>query len=185
MQRSFFDVIPVELDQLGSEPAVAVLREMLWAEVSNLGIPISDADIPFSVTTADGGVDASVKGTPKRAGNGLIFPPMTFYQVKGGDFALSATTPGQIETLLMIPTAVQERRAKGAPIAGNSQMPDGISPRVRACLDAGGAFVTVLFGNDNIDMEEDATENAIRNFLAGIDPKYSNANVRVWRQSRI
>jgi len=34
-----------------------VLREMLWAEVHNLGIPISDADIPFAVNDADG-VDA-------------------------------------------------------------------------------------------------------------------------------
>ena len=63
MQQSFFDVTPIELGQLGSELAVAVLREMVWAEVSNLGIPISDADIPFSITTADGGVDASVKAT--------------------------------------------------------------------------------------------------------------------------
>jgi len=42
MQQTFFDVTPVELSQLGSELAVAVLREMLWAEVNNLGIPISD-----------------------------------------------------------------------------------------------------------------------------------------------
>jgi hypothetical protein len=56
---------------------------------------------------------------------------------------------------------------------------------VRACLDAGGTFVTVLFGNDNIDMEEGATENAIRKFLGEIDPKYANANVKVWRQSKI
>jgi hypothetical protein len=185
MQQSFFDVTPIELGQLGSELAVAVLREMVWAEVSNLGIPISDADIPFSITTADGGVDASVRGNPTGAGNGLIFPPMTFYQVKAGDFALSATTPAQIETLLMTLTAVQRRRANGTPIAGASHTPDGISPRVRACLDAGGAFVTVLFGNDNIDMEEAATENAIRNFLTAIDPKYASANVKVWRQSRI
>ena len=84
MQQSFFDVTPVELSHLGSEPAVAVLREMLWAEVRNLGIPISDTDIPFSVNDADGGVDAVVTGTSKGAGNGLIFPPMTSYQVKTG-----------------------------------------------------------------------------------------------------
>jgi hypothetical protein len=117
MQQSFFDVTPVELGQLGAEPAVAVLREMLWAEVRNLGIPISDADVPFAVDDADGGVDAVVKGTATGLGNGLIFPPMTSYQVKAGDFALSANSPGQIEALLMTPTAVQVRRAKAnAPI---------------------------------------------------------------------
>jgi hypothetical protein len=94
MQQSFFDVTPVELGQLGAELAVAVLREMLWAEIHNLGIPISDTDIPFAINDADGGVDAVVKGTPKgRSGNGLIFPPMTSYQVKAGDFPLSAPGP--------------------------------------------------------------------------------------------
>src|SRR5215469_6939534 len=104
MQQGFFDVTPVELGLLGPEPAVAVLREMLWAEVRNLGIPISDTDIPFAVNDADGGVDAIVKGTPKGPGNGLVFAPMTSYQVKAGDFSLSATRLTQIEKLLMTPT---------------------------------------------------------------------------------
>src|SRR5260370_15660046 len=109
MQQSFFDVTPGELDQLGSELAVAVLRQMLWAEVLNLGIPISDTDIPFAVNDADGGVDAIVKGAPKGAGNGLIFAPMTAYQVKAGDFLLSATRLAQIQKLLMTPTAIRQR----------------------------------------------------------------------------
>jgi hypothetical protein len=185
MQRSFFDVTPVELGQLGSEPAVAVLREMLWAEVSNLGIPISDTDIPFAVTTADGGVDAVVKGTPAHAGSGLIFAPRTSYQVKAGDFALGATAAARIEELLMTPTAISKRIKARLPAAGSSHKVDGISPRVRACLDAGGTFVTMLFGSDAIDTEENATERAIRGFLAAIDPKYQSAQVKVWRQSKI
>jgi hypothetical protein len=76
MQQSFFDVTPIEVSQLGPEPAVAVLREMLWAEVNNLGIPISDTDVPFAVNNADGCVDADVKNAPKDGGNGLIFAPL-------------------------------------------------------------------------------------------------------------
>ena len=57
MQQGFFEVMPAELDQLGAEPAVAVLREMLYAEMANLGIPGSDADTPYAVTTSDGGVE--------------------------------------------------------------------------------------------------------------------------------
>ena len=75
MFQSFFDVTPIELGQLGPEPAVAVLREMIWAEVNNLGIPISATDIPFPITTSDGGVDAVVDGIPTCPGNGLIFAP--------------------------------------------------------------------------------------------------------------
>jgi hypothetical protein len=185
MQRSFFDVTPLELGQLGTELAVAVLREMLWAEINYLGIPISDTDVPFAVNDADGGVDAIVKGTPKGAGSGLIFPPTTSYQVKAGDFSVSATRPAQIEELLMTPTAIRQRIGAKASPAGTSHKPDGISPRVRACLDAGGTFVTMLFGNDGVETEEDATENAIRKFLGEMDAKYKDAKVKVWRQSRI
>jgi hypothetical protein len=185
MQQSFFDVIPDELGQLGSDLAVAVLREMLWAEVHNLGIPISDTDIPFAVNDADGGVDAIVNGTPKSAGSGLIFAPRTSYQIKAGDFSLSATSTAQIEKLLMTPTAIRKRIAAKASPAGASHELDGISARIRACLDADGTFITMLFGNDGVDTEEDAAERAIRKFLGEIDPKYNDAKVKVWRQSRI
>jgi hypothetical protein len=185
MLRGFFDVLPVELGQLGSEPAVAVLREMLWAEVNNLGIPISDTDIPFAVTTPDGGIDAVVNATTKGAGNGLIFAPRTSYQVKTGDFTLNATSQAQIEKLLISPTAIAARVKAKAQISGKSHKPENISPRVRECLDSGGTFVTMLFGNDSIDTEQNATENAIRQFLADIDPKYADAKIKVWRQSRI
>ncbi len=148
MLRSFFDVTPVELGQLGSGPAVAVLREMLWAEVNNLGIQISDTDIPFAITTSDGGVDAVVNGTTSSPGNGLIFSPQTCFQVKTGEFTLNATSPGQIEKLLVSPAAIAARiKAKGE-LSGKAHKPESISPRVRACLDRGGTFVTMLFGND-------------------------------------
>src|SRR5258708_29525152 len=142
MLQSFFDVTPVELGQLGSGPAVAVLREMLWAEVNNLGIPISDSDIPFAVTTSDGGVDAVVNTTPKRAGNGLIFAPRTSYQVKTGDFPLNPTNLAQIEKLLISPTAIAARSKAKAKISDKSHKPEDLSPRVRECLDCGGTFVT-------------------------------------------
>jgi len=185
MLRSFFDVTPVELGQLGSGPAVAVLREMLWAEVNNLGIQISDTDIPFAITTSDGGVDAVVNGTTSSPGNGLIFSPQTCFQVKTGEFTLNATSPGQIEKLLVSPAAIAARiKAKGE-LSGKAHKPESISPRVRACLDRGGTFVTMLFGNDGIDTEEEATEKAIQRFLSEMDSKYADAKIKVWRQSRI
>jgi hypothetical protein len=185
MIKSFFDVTPVELGQLGSEPAVAVLREMLWAEVHNLGIPITEVDVPFAVTTSDGGVDAVITGQPTGSGNGLVFPPRTSYQVKAGDYQLTATRPGEIEKLLIIPSAIADRVKSKAPPSGQAYKTDQISPRIRNCLDGGGTFVTMLFGNDGIDTEEDATEKAIQKFLGEIDNKYADAKVKVWRQSSI
>lgn len=185
MLRTLFDVTPGELEQLGPEPAVGVLRDMLWAETANIGIPVTQIDVPYSITTPDGGVDAIVNATPKTAGNGLIFPPRTTYQVKAGDFPLSATTAAQIEALIVVPSAIKRRVEAKAAINGHFYQASDISPRIRSCLDVGGTFVTLLFGNDNIDMIEDATEEAIRTFLGEIDAKYAAADVKVWRQSRI
>ena len=109
MLPGFFDITPVDLGQLGPEPAVDVLREMILAEAGNLGIPISEIDVPYSTTTPDGGVDAIVRATPARTGNGLIFAPRTSYQVKAGDFALNSTSPGRIEELMLRPSSIQRR----------------------------------------------------------------------------
>jgi hypothetical protein len=82
---------------------------------------------------------------------------------------LSSTSIGKIEELLIKPTDIAARiatrkKAKAA-ISGKSYKPTNISPRVRQCLDSGGTFVAMLFGNDSIDTEEDATEKAIQAFL--------------------
>lgn len=84
MVQTFFDVEPFELSQLSPELAVDVLRQMLWAEVNNLGIPISETDIPFAINVADGGIDAVVTGQPEHAGSGLIFPSRTSLSGQSG-----------------------------------------------------------------------------------------------------
>lgn len=185
MQRSFFDVTPAELGQLGPEPAVDVLREMIWAEASNLGIPISDTDIPFAVTTSDGGIDAEVLAADIAQGRGLIFAPRTSYQVKAGDFGVHPGRPALIEELLVKPTSIAARKKERVALSGNAYTVDDLSPRVRSCLDGGGTFVVALFGNDNIDTEEAATAKAIVKFLADVDPRYENASIKVWRQSQL
>ncbi len=185
MQRSFFDVTPSEIGQLGSEPAVEVLREMIWAEASNLGIPISDTDIPFAVTTSDGGIDAEVLATDVAQGRGLIFAPRTSYQVKAGDFGVHPGTPALTEELLVKPSAIAARKKAKASPSGKAYKVDDLSPRVRSCLDNGGTFVVALFGNDNIDTEDGATAKAIVKFLADVDVRYQSASVKVWRQSQL
>jgi len=121
MLPSFFEVTPVELWHLGAEPAVAVLREMILAEVINLGIPISAVDVPYPITTSDGGVDAIVVGTPRGPGNGIVFAPRTSYQVKTGEFLLTATSLGLIEALLIRPSAIDARKNTGRKKAGRKK----------------------------------------------------------------
>ena len=105
--------------------------------------------------------------------------------MKAGNYPLSATALARSKSCLSRQLPFKRAKKAGARPAGNSHKPDAISPRVRACLDAGGTFVTILFGNDGTETEEDATENAIREFLSEIDPKYKDAKIKVWRQSKI
>jgi hypothetical protein len=158
---------------------------MIWADASNLGIPISDTDVSFNINAKDGGVDAVVLGTPKSPGNGIIFGSRTSYQVKTGDFHLTVTNLGKIEELLIRPSAIAARIAAKLTLTGKAHKPEDLNPRVRDCLDSNGTFVAMLFGDDGIDTEEDATAKAIRGFLTDVDPKYSAAKIRVWRQSKI
>jgi hypothetical protein len=181
MATGFFDITPVELSYLGDELTVAVIRDVLCAEALNLGIPITDVDAPFNINVSDGGIDALVKGTPKGLGNGIIFAPRTSYQIKAGKFGLTPTTKNKIEELLIQPKAIGARKAKkGVAPSGSAHTVEDLSPRVRECLDNGGTFVVVLFGDSStIDStEDDATENAIRAFLGEIDAKYATAQIK-------
>lgn len=207
MQHGFFDVTPEDLGLLDSALAVDVLREMVWAEVHNIGIPITETDIPFSITSADGGIDAEVSVAPKTLGNGLIFAPKTFYQVKTGKFALTASSDALIEKLLLKPAAIEVRKqrdkaaakkkkavARKKPpskiatiknVSGKDYTVDDINPRVRQCLDEDATFVILLFGSDSTEIKDKATVKAIITFLSEIDTKYARAKVKVWRQSVI
>lgn len=187
MATGFFDITPVELSYLGGELAVAVIRDVLCAEALNLGIPITGVDVPYDINVSDGGVDAVVKGTPTRPGNGIIFAPRTSYQIKVGAFGLTSTAKGKIEELLIQPKAIAARVAKKVPPSGSAHTVGDLSPRVRECLDNGGTFVIALFGDRSIvdSTEDDATETAIRSFLTEIDGKYATAQIKVWRPSRI
>lgn len=187
-QRTFFDVEPADLGQLAPSEAVFVLREMLWAEAFRLKIAVTSVEVPFAITDPDGGIDADVTAIPGGAESALIYPPRTSFQVKTGAFA--AKTDSEIESLLIKPSAIQARRAaarakKPKKITHHNYDRDDLSPRVRACLDAGGTFIVVLFGVDTPDTADEETRQKIISQLTKVDSKYSNASVRIWRQSTL
>lgn len=186
VQRTFFDVSPSDLTPLAAGEAVSVLREMLWAEALRLGIPVTSVDAPFAIADPDGGVDANVDAIPGNANSTLIFPPRTAYQVKTGGFSLRSDS--EIEELLLLPSAIKERRAaqRGSKKRGPWQYtPEHLNTRIRSCLDQGGTFVTLLFGHDGAEREDREKENKILQFLTRIDARYANASIRVWRQTQI
>ena len=58
---SIFTVTNNDLEQLGKQEAVAVFRELLWAEARTLGLPCNKIHVSDEIDVADGGIDATVE----------------------------------------------------------------------------------------------------------------------------
>jgi len=160
---SYFDVRPEVLGRLSPEEAVTFFRKLLWAEARRCGVAGSMIDVPSAINVADGGIDASVD-LPESVDSALLCKGKTRFQIKTGAFS-----------------ARNAREAKE--LVANDK--GELRPRVRACLEADGAFVAVLFGSDKPDRNENATVNRIREAIRKIEPKFKATNVRIIRQNQI
>ena len=171
-RATVFDVNVHDLGGLNAEQAVDVLRELLWAEASAVGIAKNLINVPTSIDAKDGGVDADVRDAPRVSGQGIIKLGITRYQVKTGKFSLKGE--GDIRNILLRNGASKYELTS-----------DDLKPRVKACFDNGGTLVVVLFGSDNPDAEEDAALNAFQKVLKNISPAYETAKIEIWRQNQI
>lgn len=165
MVKPFYSVKPEDLGRLGPREAVETLAQLLWSEATADGIAKSLVDVPHAITVRDGGVDAEIAGVTSSSSQGVIKPGITCYQVKAGD--VSPTAPSDIKKVLCKSNAAE------------------LNDRVKACLDAGGTLVAVLFGTDVPDRKENEAVRAYQSILAEIDAKYATAKVEVWRQNKI
>ena len=172
-QATVFDVDVHDLQRLKPEQAVDVLRLLLWAEASTVGIAKNLINVPTSINVADGGIDAEVHYAQPVGGQGIIKLGITRYQVKTGKFSLKGGA--NIRAILLRKAA----RTKKSPT------PKDLQPRVKACLDKGGTLVVALFGSDNPDPDENATLKAFRKLLKKVSSAYENAQIEVWRQNHI
>ncbi len=167
-----FDVNVHDLGRLNAEQAVDVLRQLLWAEASAVGIAKNLINVPTSIDAKDGGVDADIRDAPTVSGQGIIKPGITRYQVKTGKFSLKGER--YIRNILL---------RKGA--SKYELTSDDLKPRVKACFDKGGTLVVVLFGSDNPDPVEDATAKAFQKLLKTISSTYETAKIEICRQNQI
>ncbi len=167
MNGGIFTLSTEDLGRLDSTESVQVLRELLWAEATALSIAKNLIDVPGSITARDGGIDAKVEGVTVGTGQGIIKAGTTCYQIKAGEF--SPTEPANITKILC------------RPAPNNHEL----QPKVKTCLDHDGTLVVVLFGNDSPDRTDNQLRNLYVNKLTGIDGRYGDAKVEVWRQSKL
>ena len=166
-ENTIFTVEPGDLANLGSDLAVAVFRELLWAEATALGIGKHLINVPTAITVADGGVDAEIRDVPIQGGQGMIKPGLTCYQIKTGEYSLRKKNNRQ--TILFTP------RSKGT----------ALEPRVKACLDKDGTLVIVLFGWDKPETREGEYVDLVKDELTQVESKYENANIEVWQPNQL
>lgn len=160
--ESVLDATRDDLDRLSDAEAVELFASLLWADSFARGIR-AEIEVPRNTDARDGGIDATVRAPVDTARTGVIGPGITRYQIKSGRGFNPAAKDAR-RRLLFRP--------------GGS----GLRPRIKHCLDAGEAFVVVLFGTDAPGHEQD-TARLIREDLAGVDPSYGDARVEVWYQS--
>lgn len=160
-----FTVTANQLSHLGPEAAVNVVRQLLWAEATSIGLPRSQINVPFNINAADGGIDGEVIRPPGFTSKGLLIQGSCKYQIKSGSIPrLTDTVLGDL---------LYEKRS------------DQLKPGVRSCFEQGGTFVALLFGWDNPrhNLED---QIARMTYLIGAQyPDLGQVKITVWGQNKI
>lgn len=165
--ETIFTLRSEDLGRLTADKAVAVFRELLWAEATSIGIGKNLINVPSAITVAAAGVDAEVAGASFTGGQGVIKLGITRYQIKTGKF--SPRRSGDVNEILF----------------GSKKKGTQLRPKIKSCLEHGGTFVVVLFGWDDPDLLEDKAREIFRSRLGEVDPAYATAAIEVWRQNTL
>src|SRR5262249_7043914 len=82
LMPTILTVLNEDLARLGAGEAVDLIRELLWAEARRVGLSTAQINVSAAVSMPDGGIDASVSGTPAGLIGSLLQPGRTSHQIK-------------------------------------------------------------------------------------------------------
>ena len=160
--ETIFTVKNEHLDLLNERTAVDFFQKLLWAEARRIGIEVSKINVSRRINVPDGGVDATVDDFQIAAGNGIIKPGQTSYQIKAG----KRFNP------------LQESAIKKELL--NNQ---NLKEEIQSCLDACGTYILVCTGYDFNSREKKKILNHIRKQLEFCG--YPNSKIDVWSQNTL
>lgn len=159
--KTFLEVGCEDLGRLSPEEAVAFFVDLLRAEATSLGIPLTAIHAPLSTSAPDGGVDIVVNAPDVTNGRGLIIPGLNCYQVKSGkNVQFGDNGWGRLLC------------------NGNRGI---LPPKVEACIGEGGRLAAVLFGVDKPSRKVTPVDS-LKQYLRK-HHSYERAKVAVWQQS--
>lgn len=164
---TLFTITENDLEQLSPEEAVEIFRDLVWAEIRRLGIPISKVHISSRINVPDGGVDAFVEENEIIIEEDLIIKGRTAYQIKTG----ISFKPWQDSKIK------KELFGKKHPCKEN------LSNSIRDCLDHKGTYIIVCFGVDLVDSQRRQAVNVLKYYLKQC--KYESAKVAIWSQNNL
>lgn len=204
---TYFQVTAAKLAGLSANDAVALFRQLLWAEARRLKIPRNRIHVPDRINVPDGGVDAKVEASSFADESNIIFPGSTVYQIKTGD-SFNPTNPSRIVAELFTerptrtpapasPASTSRRRVSQAPakrpakptrradlssmLSGRTS--DDLGDSVKACLDAGGTYVLACFSKDLAETQRSrAKQHLVQCFK---HCGYADPKVEVWGTSNL
>ncbi len=156
-----------DLERLNPEEAVEVFRKLLRAEATRIGIPSSRINVSLRIDVPDKGIDASVRADDIPVGSGLIESGLNSYQVKTG----TSFEPWQ------------ESQVRRELFSNKPPRKQNLAGRVRDCLDEGGRYVLVCFGQDLVDPRHADAIGHLRSYFE--ECGYRNARVNVFSQNQL
>ncbi len=152
---------------LSPQEAVAIFRDLLWAEARRIGIAVSKVHISTNIYVPDGGIDASVEENGEKCESGLIKPGLTTYQIKAG----AGFSPWQ--------DAVIKRELFG----NNDIKLENLAAEVRNCLNLHGTYILVCFKQDLTPEQVRIAKESVTTHIVSCG--YENPKVEVWGQNHI
>src|ERR1700752_1357696 len=165
--NTIFPVTNQDLERFNPPQAVEIFRELIWAEARKAGLPLNRVHISNWINVPDGGVDAKIDGPEIQPPDGLIKVGHTAYQIKTGSF--SPWQDAEIRNELF----------------GRNQPADKehLGSSIRDCLDNGGTYVLVCFGQDSVEPQRTQAITHCRSYfrLCG----YDDSKVEVWGQNNL
>ena len=158
-----FEARRSDLESLGDEEAVDLVRRLVWADAAASGIGQNLVNVPSAISVRDGGVDGEVAHADADGRYGIIKKGITRYQVKSGRFSPNTSS---IKKILL-------------------SEPGVLKDRIKHCLDRGGTLVVAFTKWDDPDAAEDAAAGRFREVLAEVSHSYAAAKVEIWRQNTL
>lgn len=157
--ETIFTVKNEDLARMSPEEAVEFFRELLWAEARRIGISITKILISTRINVPDGGVDATVQGSPPVQASGLAKAGMTSFQIKTG----ATFQPWQ------------RAQIKNELFGDNPLHKDNLGREVRRCLDNNGTYFLVCFKQDLTPQEYTDAKGHLDDYLkqAGYDDPHT------------